>query len=91
MSINQSPKLLDEVKAVIRLRRYALSTERNYCSWIIQFVKYHKLSNKATLLVDAEKKIESFLTYLAVEKGVAPATQNQAMNALIFLYKHVLE
>jgi len=91
MSINQSPKLLDEVRDVIRLRRYALSTERNYCSWIIQFVKYHKLSNKASLMVDAEKKIESFLTYLAVDKGVAPATQNQAMNALVFLYKQVLE
>lgn len=42
-------------------------------------------------MIDAEKKIESFLTYLAVEKGVAPATQNQAMNALVFLYKQVLE
>jgi len=60
MSINQNPKLLDEVRAVIRLKRYALSTERNYCSWIIQFVKHHKLSNKASLMVNAEKKIESF-------------------------------
>ena len=91
MSINQSPRLLDEVRAVLRLKRYALSTERNYCSWIVQFVKYHKLSNKNTLKVDPEKKIESFLTYLAVERGVAPATQNQAMNALVFLYKQVLE
>ena len=60
MSINQNPKLLDEVRAVIRLKRYALSTERNYGSWIIQFVKLHKLSNKASLMVNAEKKIESF-------------------------------
>ncbi len=43
--------------------------------------------NRDMLMVDAEQKIESFLTYLAVYKGVAPTTQNQAMNALVFLYK----
>lgn len=91
MSTNQSPRLLDEVRNIIRLKRYALSTERNYCSWIVQFVKYHNLSSKTSLMADGESKIESFLTYLAVEKGVAPATQNQAMNALVFLYKQVLE
>lgn len=91
MSITQSPKLLDEVRNVIRLKHYSIHTERNYCSWIIQFVKFHRLGSKAELFVNPEEKIEAFLTYLAVQRNVAASTQNQAMNALVFLFKQVLE
>lgn len=91
MSTIKSPKLLDEVKTVMRLKRYSIHTERTYCSWIVQFVKFHKMGSKDDLLLNGEEKIESFLTHLAVTRNVAASTQNQAMNALVFLYKHVLE
>lgn len=78
--------LLEEVKEIIRLRHYSIHTERTYCDWIVRYIRYHKM-HKREDLQDGERKIEEFLTYLAVEKDVAPATQNQAMNALVFLYK----
>jgi integron integrase len=90
VSIKINKKLLDEVKDVMRLKHYSIHTERSYCDWIKRFVMYHKMSSRQDLK-GGEQKIESFLTYLAVETNIAPATQNQAMNALIFLYKKVLK
>ncbi len=58
--------------------------------WVVRFVRFHRMQSRADLY-PAEPKIEAFLTHLAVEGRVAPATQNQAMNALVFLYKKVLE
>jgi len=83
-------KLLDEVRNVMRLRHYSIHTERTYCDWIKRYIIYHRMTNRQDL-VDGEAKIEAFLTHLAVDKAVAPSTQNQAMNALVFLYKHVLK
>jgi len=60
MSRTQHPKLLDEVRNVIHLKRYALSTTQNYCSWIILFVKYHKLSTIVELMIDTEMKFNLF-------------------------------
>jgi len=82
--------LLDQVRDVLRIKHYSIHTERAYCDWIKRFVKYHKMSSRDDL-EDGEVKIEQFLTYLAVETHIAPATQNQAMNALVFLYKKVLK
>lgn len=90
MSSTKSPTLLEDVRRIMRLKHYSLHTERTYCEWIKQFVKFHRLSERAALLEDAEAKIEAFLSYLATERQVASATQNQAMNALVFLYKQVL-
>ena len=83
-------KLMDEVRDVMRLHHYSIHTERTYCDWIKKFVRYHKMMTRQDL-AGGESKIEAFLTYLAVEKNVSPSTQNQAMNALIFLYKQVLK
>jgi integron integrase len=86
---SQQPKLLDEVRNVLRLHHYSIHTERSYVDWIVRFVRFHGMRSRADL-VPAEPKIEAFLTDLAVRGNVAPATQNQAMNALVFLYKRVL-
>jgi integron integrase len=91
MSSTKPPTLLDDVHRIMRLKHYSIHTERTYCDWIKQFVKFHRMSEKQQLFIDSETKIEVFLTYLATDRNVAAATQNQAMNALVFLYKQVLE
>ena len=91
VSIKKSNKLLDDVRHVMRLKHYSIHTERIYCDWIKQFVKYHKLYERTELLNNPETKVEDFLSYLAIQRKVAVSTQNQAMNALVFLYKRVLE
>ncbi len=85
-----STKLLDEVRSLMRRRHYSIHTEKSYCSWIRRYVIFHKMRNRADLN-GGERKIEAFLTHLAVNGQVAPSTQNQAMNALVFLYKQVLK
>jgi integron integrase len=86
---SQQPKLLDEVRNILRLHHYSIHTERSYVDWIIRFVRFHEMRSRDDLF-PAEPKIEAFLTDLAVHGDVAPSTQNQAMNALVFLYKRVL-
>lgn len=78
------------MQQVLRLHHYSIHTERAYVDWVVRYVKFHRMQSRAELY-PAEPKIEAFLTHLAVEGRVAPATQNQAMNALVFLYKKVLE
>ena len=90
MSIKKEKRLLDEVRDVMRLKHYSIHTERSYCDWIKRYVQYYRMTGRDDFN-DGEKKIERFLTHLAVEKHVAPSTQNQAMNALVFLYKKVLK
>jgi integron integrase len=87
---SQQPKLLDEVRNVLRLHHYSIHTERSYVDWIVRFVRFHRMQSRNELF-PAEARIESFLTDLAVNGHVAAATQNQAMNALVFLYKRVLD
>lgn len=91
MSSEKSPTLLEDVRRVMRLKHYSLHTERSYCDWIKQFVKFHRMTERQALFEDGEAKIEAFLSYLATQRNVASATQNQAMNALVFLYKRVLD
>jgi site-specific recombinase XerD len=79
--------LLDQVRDAIRLKHYAYSTEKTYVCWAKRFVLYH---NKRHPLEMGEKDISEFLTYLAVEENVAASTQNQALSALLFLYREVL-
>jgi len=90
MSTSKNRKLLDEVRDVMRLHHYSIHTERTYSDWIKRYIRYHRMTDRQDL-IDGEAKIETFLTHLAVDKSVAPSTQNQAMNALVFLYKHVLK
>jgi integron integrase len=74
---------------VLRLHHYSIHTERAYTEWIVRFVRFHRMRSR-DYLFPAEPKIEAFLTDLAVHGQVAAATQNQAMNALVFRYKRVL-
>ncbi len=82
------PKLLDEVRAEIRLRHYSIRTERSYCDWIKRYCFFHNLRHPNDM---GAREITAFLSHLAVRENVAASTQNQALNALVFLYKHVLK
>ncbi len=83
-----APKLLDRVRSAIRLRHYSPRTEEAYVGWIRRFVIFHK-KRHPTEMGDAE--VRQFLTHLVEEKNVSASTQNQALNALAFLYRHVLQ
>ena len=80
-------KLLDQVRERIRRLNYSFSTEKSYISWIKRFILFHDKRHPRQM---GEMEIESYLTYLAVQKKVAPSTQNQALAALLFLYQEVL-
>jgi integron integrase len=82
------PKLFDQVRAAIRARHYSRRTERAYVGWIRRFIVWSGRRHPATLGVS---ELTSFLTALAVDRRVAPSTQNQALSALLFLYREVLE
>ena len=89
-SQDQKPKILDQVRSVMRLHHYSIHTERTYIDWIKRYIAFHRMKSREDL-ANGERKIEAFLTHLAVDEQVASATQNQAMNALVFLYKRVLQ
>ena len=72
----------------MRLKHYALRTELTYISWINRFILFHGKRHPKDM---GEPEVEAFLTWLAVERNVAQSTQNQAFNALIFLYRDVLK
>lgn len=88
-SQDQKPKILDQVCDTMCLRHYSIHTERTCLDWIKRYIDFQRMKSRDDL-ADGESKIEAFLTHLAVEAHVASATPNQAMNALVFLYKHVL-
>lgn len=81
-------ELLDQVRTEIRFRHYALRTEESYVSWIKRFVFFHDRKNPADLGATA---VREYLNHLAVKRHVAASTQNQALNALVFLYREVLK
>jgi len=72
-SKSQQPKLLEQVRQVLRLHHYSIHTERSYVDWIVRFVRFHGMRSREDLF-PGEAKIESFLTDLAVHANVAPAT-----------------
>ncbi len=84
--MNNSP-FMKSVRNTIRLKQMALSTEKTYCYWIRFFIRYH---NYAAPTEIKSEDVTAFLTYLAVSRKVSPNTQNQAFNALLFLFRHVL-
>jgi integron integrase len=81
------PKLLDQVRDVIRRRHYSIRTEQAYVDWIKRFIIFHDKRHPSEM---AEEEVAQFLTHLARDLNVAPSTQNQALSALLFLYKEVL-
>jgi site-specific recombinase XerD len=82
------PRLLDQVRESVRLRHYSYRTEQQYVGWIRRFIRFHGKRHPREM---GATEVETFLTSLAVQRGVAAATQNQALAALLFLYRHVLK
>ena len=82
------PKLLDQVRAEIRRRHYSRRTEEAYVSWIRRYIRYHDIRHPAEM---GKPEVEAFLSHLAIDGNVAESTQNQAFNALLFLYREVLQ
>lgn len=83
----EKPKLLDQVRHTIRLKHYSRRTEEAYVNWIKRYIFFHNKKHPADM---GAEEIRNFLVYLAVTKKVAASTQNQAMNAILFLYREVL-
>jgi len=83
-----TPRLLDQVRAAIRVRHYSRRTEDTYVHWIRRFILFHAKRHPQEM---GEREVTAFLTYLAVDKNVAASTQNQALAAILFLYQKVLE
>ncbi len=79
---------LARVRAAIRLRHYSIRTEQAYLYWIRRFIRFHNRRHPEEM---GAPEVERFLSHLAVHDQVAAATQNQALNALVFLYKAVLD
>ena len=84
---SQPPRLLDQVRAAVRVRGYSRRTEKAYIAWVRRFVRFHGTRHPREL---GEAEVTRFLTYLAVDRKVAASTQNQALSALLFLYRNVL-
>jgi integron integrase len=80
-------KLLEICREQCRLRHLSLATEKQYLGWIKRFILFHNKQHPKDL---SEEAIESFLSFLAIKRNISPATQNQALNALVFLYREVL-
>ncbi len=81
------PRLLDKVRDTIRRKHYSLRTEATYIDWIKRYVFFHRKRHPAEM---GAPEMEQFLNHLAVEMHVASSTQNQALSALVFLYREVL-
>ena len=82
------PRLLDQVSSAIRYKHYSLRTEQAYVMWIKQFIRFHGLRHPREM---GATEIESFLGHLVDARNVSSSTHNQALSALLFLYKNVLE
>lgn len=83
----QQPKLLDRMRDAIRVKHYSLATERTYVQWAKRFILFHGKRHPAEM---GAGEVEAFLSSLAIEGNVSASTQNQAMHAILFLYKDVL-
>lgn len=86
--MSNKPKLLDQVRQRIRLKHYSYRTEQSYTGWIKRFIFYHHKRHPQEM---GKAEVEDFLNHLATDRNVAASTQNQALNALLFLYNEVLE
>lgn len=84
----RKPKLLDQVRDAIRSRHYSLRTEDTYVHWIKRFIFFHGKRHPAGM---GKQEVSQFLSDLAVRQHVSASTQNQALSALLFLYRHVLD
>lgn len=81
------PKLLDQVRDCIRARHYSIRTEESYLRWIRDFILFNGKRHPAEM---GAEEVRDYLTHLAVTRGVVASTQNQALSAVLFLYRDVL-
>src|SRR3990172_6941945 len=86
-TFEEKPKLLEQLRQAIRTRHYSPRTEQAYVHWIKRFILFHKKRHPSEM---GEKEISNFLNHLAVKCNVSASTQNQALCAIVFLYKQVL-
>jgi len=87
MGIPDQPRLLDRMSEALRTRHYSPRTEQVYVLWVKRYIRFHKLRHPKEM---GEPEVNEFLTHLAVGEKVSASTQNQALAALLFLYRHVL-
>lgn len=83
-----APRLMDQVRETLRFYHYAYNTEKSYVEWILRFIRFNGKKHPRDM---GKYEIERFLSHLAVNRNVAASTQNQAFNAIMFLYKRVLD
>lgn len=83
-----SSPFLNEVISAIRVRHYSIRTEQAYVGWIKRYILFHGKRHPRDM---GDGEVGAFLSFLAMERNVAASTQNQALNALVFLYKAVLD
>lgn len=83
----RQPKLMDRLREALRSRHYSRLTEQAYCHWVRRFIFFHNVRHPVEM---AEPEINAFLTHLAIKEKVSASTQNQALSALLFLYRHAL-
>src|SRR5215831_11444198 len=81
------PRLLDQMREHIRLRHYSLRTERTYLDWVRRYVRFHGLKHPREL---GAEHVTAFLSSLANQRNVSASTQNQALAAILFLYRDVM-
>lgn len=87
MEGNKPPKLLDQVSQKIRFLHYSRKTEQSYLHWIRRYIIFHNKRHPKDM---GGEEVSSFLNYLANKEHVSASTQNQALSALVFLYKQIL-
>lgn len=80
-------KLLDQVGDAIRVKHYSFRTEQTYKDWIVRYILFHKKRHPKDM---GAEEIQAFITHLAVERHLSASSQNQALSAVMFLYRHVL-
>ena len=85
--MSAKPRLLVQVRERIRFKHYSIRTEHAYLDWIKSFILFHGKRHPAEM---GAAEVEAFLTHLAVARNVSASTQNQALSAILFLYKEVL-
>jgi len=81
-------QLMNDLRTALRARHYSRRTEQAYCLWVRRYIRFHGLRHPREM---GEAEINAFLTHLATEREVSASTQNQALSALLFLYRNVLE
>lgn len=85
---SRKPKLLDQLREAIRVRHYSIRTEEAYVQWVRRYIYFHGKRHPADL---TGRHVNQFLSHLAIKGRVAASTQNQALCAIVFLYRHVIQ